>query len=176
MTMQTSYMQIKEIRIFKIWCRKYFILEEEEQNRNNIILAPIKWENTINKEELFTSKDKRKYYSMDISMMQSGNKVINWTLNRVKMFIKPYVLNELLAFFREAFPDYDYSDDKSNGYYKRDGELANKDPNNKLTFIIDIQDSVFLFTNDIRNEKFVICDAHLNFNFYRENFNECKGN
>ena len=56
----------------------------------------------MNKEELFTSKDKRKYYSMDISMMQTDDKVINWTLNKVKMFIKPYVLNKSLAFFREA--------------------------------------------------------------------------
>ena len=92
------------------------------------------------------------------------------------MRIKHYVLNKLLVFFRKAFSDYDYSDDKHNGYYKRDGELTSKDPNNKLTSIIDIQDSVFLLTNDIRNEKVVICEAHLNFNLHRENFNKCKGN
>lgn len=93
---------------------------------------------------------------MDISMMQTGDKIINWSLKKVKMFIKPYVFNKLFAFFREAFPDYDFSDDKPNGYYKRNGELASKDPNSKLTFIIDIQESLFLLGSDMRNEKVVI--------------------
>lgn len=158
-----------------IVCDKFYILEDPMQKMRNIILAPIKSNNIVKSSDLLSKQNKHKLMNITIQMHPNGDKSIIWNIERVKLFIKPYLFRKLLSFFMEAHPDYDYSVEKPNGYYKRNGEVASKDPNNKMTFIIDVKKSVFLFTSDGRSDKVVVCDGQLTFSFHRENYNECKG-
>ena len=139
-----------------ICCNNYYILDEEAQNQRNIVLAPLKSKNSLTNLELIQQKGRSKHYTMEIVMKPTGDKSFILTLEKVKFFLRPYLLKKLLAFFTESMPDYDYSLDKPNGYYKRNGELESKDPNNKMTFILDVKNSVFIFTNDLHNEKVVV--------------------
>jgi hypothetical protein len=165
----------KGVKEIKIWSKKFYILDQEDQGMRDVVVAPIKSKNSIREEDLYQLNNSPTITSkMEMFLKQNGDKSIIWSIEKVKMFVKPYLFNSLFAFFTEAFPDYDFSADKPNGYYNHDGTLASKDPGSKMTFIVDIQKSVFLFTEDIRKDKIIVLDGHLNFNFHRENYIECK--
>ena len=143
----------KEINIS---ANKFFILDKPERGTKQVIIAPKNSKNIINLSDLMGKKGKNNIYNMEILMMQNGDKSIVLNVDKVKVFIKLYPFRKILDFFTQAMPDYDYSIDKPNGYYKRNGELESKDPGSKLTFIINLNKSLYLLTDDPTAEKVIV--------------------
>jgi hypothetical protein len=169
--------EIEHIRkgdnVVNVKSKNIFILENESNRFRDVILAPIKCPNTIRHNELHTNNKYKVNMNINVLMHQNGDKSIQWTIEGIKLFVKPFIFTKVLSFFTEAFPNYDNSEAKPNGYYNSNGK-AIKDPNNKITFIIDIQKSLLLFTHDIRHEKLAVCEGHFHFNYHRENYVECR--
>jgi len=166
----------KGIKEVKITSNRFYVLEERHGACQDILISPIKSSNTVLTSELTSQKQGHfNHYDMMVVTSPDGDKSIIWTVEKVKVILKPYIIKKLLSFFMDAMPDYDFSVDKPNGYYKRNGELMSKDPNNKMTFILEFKNSLYLLTDDTRNEKVIVMETHLCFNFHRENYESCKG-
>ena len=135
----------------------------------------MKSQNVLSEEDIYKRQKKSIKSEMDIFTKPNGDKSIVWNIKKIKMMVKLYKFNSLISFFMDSMPNYDHSTDKPNGYYNSDGSIASKDPRSKMTFIIDIQKSIFMLHNGIDKENMVILDGHLHFNFHRENYIECKG-
>ena len=164
----------KGFKEIKISAKRFYILDEKENDLREIIVAPMKSKNILTEDDVYKRQKKSIKSEMEIFMKPNGDKSIVWNIKKIKMMVKPYKFNSLLSFFMDSMPDYDHSADKPNGYYNPDGTIASKDPKSKMTFIIDIQESIFLLHNGIDKENMVMLDGHLHFNFHRENYIECK--
>ena len=146
----------KGTKDIKITSNKLFILDNPEQYTKQIILAPRNSKNVIKMSDLISTKSKNITNVMDIIMMENGDKSIVWNIDKVKVFTKVYSLMKLMNFFTQGMPDYDYSIDKPNGYYKRNGELESKDPGSRITFIINLNKSYYIMADDPTTEKVVV--------------------
>jgi hypothetical protein len=165
----------KGTKELKLSSHTFFLLLPSSNSLLTAILSPLSSKYTLQRLDLLSTTSKSPHFSLSMITQQNGDKSISTTIEKVKFIVRPYILRKLMGFFTEAMPDYDFSLDKPNGYYKRNGEVASKDPNSKLTFILEIRKSYFIMAHDLRSDKAVIMEGLFNVNFHRENYEVCKG-